>query len=283
MPTSPRIQSQLAHADEGPASGQHPARCILVLHGSASSRRQWASFLATRQDDERIIAPDLRGYGESRTTHAEGGGEEDVRALAELLDTLDARQPIDLAGFSYGGAVAFELAGKMSSRLRSLTLIEPTIFDLLRVSGDEAWHEIEQLSQGHIRFVDENAPEQAADIFMNYWIGAEAWNATAEHRRQPIIAMMPKVAMEWRWMRQQSDDPARFVAPQIPTHLIVGTRTTKAANRVVELLATRWPAAWVSRIEGASHLSLLTHPEEVNRAIRSFLQQLGPEQWASSD
>jgi pimeloyl-ACP methyl ester carboxylesterase len=49
------------------------------------------------------------------------------RQVAELLDTLHVRQPVDIAGISMGGAIAASFANDFPARVRSVTLVDPAI------------------------------------------------------------------------------------------------------------------------------------------------------------
>ncbi|MCC5809228.1 MAG: alpha/beta hydrolase [Ectothiorhodospiraceae bacterium] len=262
--------------DKEPADGVSPDHTVILIHGSASSSRLWSAFLATQEAGEHIVAPDLPGYGHSSSTPGVSAHLQGLSTIRAAIDTLgEQQQPLDLVGHSYGGALALDYATSHPDRLRSLTLIEPTAFNLLRVLGDNAWGEIELLSREHIRLVEEGTPALAADAFMGYWIGKEAWNAMPEPRRQSIVGMMPTVAEEWRWMRSPSDSRlAEYRGLGVPTQLILGSRTTTAARRTLEILSQLLPAASVEHIAGAGHLSPLTHASVVNALIRRFVRRV---------
>jgi pimeloyl-ACP methyl ester carboxylesterase len=60
-------------------------------------------------------------------------------------------------------------------------------------------------------------------------------------------------------------------ATGIPTLLVRGTATTLAARSVVELLRDQLPHASLVEIEGAGHMSPVTHAAAVNTAIAQHL------------
>src|SRR5882724_6337170 len=121
--------------------------CVVALHCSLGSGRQWGKLAAALAEvfgpGTKFIAPDLAGYGNNPgafdlpTTLAQ-----EIEGLSEHLS--EARGPIHLVGHSYGGAIAFKIAtsSAFSSRIRSLTLIEPVLPTLLTESaGDRRLHE----------------------------------------------------------------------------------------------------------------------------------------------
>jgi pimeloyl-ACP methyl ester carboxylesterase len=132
------INSNQAHS----AKGSKP--CVIALHCSLGSGRQWARLAEELGNNYQLIAPDISGYGDNRgpvnppTTLAE-----EVALLSDQIG--QARGPIHLVGHSYGGAIAFRIATRspFTSRVRSLTLIEPVLPTLLRENeADRRLHEL---------------------------------------------------------------------------------------------------------------------------------------------
>jgi pimeloyl-ACP methyl ester carboxylesterase len=109
--------------------------CVVALHCSLSSARQWKSLADEFVDDRQFIAPNISGYGHDvcaldlPLTLAE-----EVSFLGDQLN--EAVGPIHLVGHSYGGAIAFKIAtdSPFAHRVCSLTLIEPVLPTLLRDS-----------------------------------------------------------------------------------------------------------------------------------------------------
>jgi pimeloyl-ACP methyl ester carboxylesterase len=57
----------------------------------------------------------------------------------------------------------------------------------------------------------------------------------------------------------------------VPTLLVQGTRSPLPTRRICELLARALPEAQIATIEGAGHLSPLTHRDGVNALIAAHL------------
>src|SRR5262245_8113582 len=84
-------------------------RTVLLLHGLGATSRSWRpQIIALAGAGYRILAPDLRGFGQStypgRTSLAEM-----AQDVAELLRAV-APEPVGVVGISMGGAVALHLA-----------------------------------------------------------------------------------------------------------------------------------------------------------------------------
>lgn len=78
---------------------------LILIHGHPFDRSLWREQTAAFGAQYRIIAPDLRGYGESETNDDKTMLEEFARDIAALLDRLKVEN-IVLCGLSMGGQIA---------------------------------------------------------------------------------------------------------------------------------------------------------------------------------
>jgi pimeloyl-ACP methyl ester carboxylesterase len=97
---------------------------VLCIHGAAAHARWWDD-VAPALSAHRVLAPDLRGHGES----APGSSyliEDFAADCVALLDAL-APQPVALVGHSMGGRVATWIAAHHPQRVRALALLDARI------------------------------------------------------------------------------------------------------------------------------------------------------------
>ena len=96
---------------------------VVLLHGWPQTCHEWRRVIPALAENHRVIAPDLRGLGDSEKP-AEGY---DASTLAEdihqLLLHLGA-SPAHLVGHDLGGPVAYALAAIYPTEAKSLALIE---------------------------------------------------------------------------------------------------------------------------------------------------------------
>ena len=113
----------------GPAITGAPATPpIVLIHGFLDAGTAWsevAEALAARFPERTLIAPDLRGHGDSDRVGA-GGYYHFFDYVADLdaLVTVLALPTFDLIGHSMGGMVSSYFAGTRPERVRRLALLE---------------------------------------------------------------------------------------------------------------------------------------------------------------
>ncbi|WP_019502580.1 alpha/beta fold hydrolase [Pseudanabaena sp. PCC 6802] len=105
--------------------GQEP---LLLLHGLADSSAVWLSLAESLQDRYHIIAPDLRGHGDS-SKPANGYRCGDIIAdLEALMDSAGWRSTHAIA-HSWSAKVVAVWARQKPQRLRSAILVDPFFID----------------------------------------------------------------------------------------------------------------------------------------------------------
>ena len=103
----------------------NPSRpTLLLVHGNRDHARSWDWVARALRHDWHVVAPDLRGHGDS--AWVQGGPyaiADNVLDLANLIDALGPG-PITLVGHSLGGSVAVMYAGTFPERVTKLVSIE---------------------------------------------------------------------------------------------------------------------------------------------------------------
>lgn len=96
---------------------------VLAAHGITASHRAWAAVAAVAAQELTIVAPDLRGRGDSRAVADGTGMDRHARDLAAVLDHVGASEAV-VAGHSMGGSVAAAFANLFPQRTRGVVLID---------------------------------------------------------------------------------------------------------------------------------------------------------------
>jgi pimeloyl-ACP methyl ester carboxylesterase len=181
---------EIAYLDEG----KGPA--VVIGHCSSASHKEWLPLIEALKSDWRVLAPDFIGYGRSEPWPAEEPFSVDADVKVLLAIAKKTKGPLHLVGHSYGAALALEAARTLGPRVKSLTLVEPVSFQLLRQEGRPEWAEVETLGHAVLGAVAEGDDRAAAKAFMTYWLGRWRWWLSPERFKSAIAATIPKVALD---------------------------------------------------------------------------------------
>ncbi len=241
---------------------------VMLVHSSMSGARQWTALMNDLKDRFRVRAVNLFGYGGTpawkRTTPP---SLDDFAALVEAAVPPDEER-VAVVGHSFGGAVAMAACRRLGGRAEKLVPIEPSLFYLLRLAGRHAaFAEISAVAAS----MRHGAREEAAERFVGYWAGRDAWEATPPERRAAYARMVDLVLLEWTVL--EGETPAEAWADALPRRtLLLSSEDTKRPSReMVEVLRKACPHWELARIPEGGHLAPLTRPELVNPIVAAFL------------
>lgn len=98
-------------------------RPLLLLHGWPEFWLTWKPVMARLADRYTLIAPDLRGFGDSDKPHGPYGPDQHTDDMLALLDALGIDKA-GVVGHDVGGAVMQPLARKAPERIAGLMLFD---------------------------------------------------------------------------------------------------------------------------------------------------------------
>lgn len=96
---------------------------LFLIHGNMSSGLHYLPLIERLQNDFRIIAPDMRGFGDSSYNHRFDSLNELAEDLAAFAHLLKLKHMV-VAGWSTGGGVALSLAAHHPDLLQKIVLID---------------------------------------------------------------------------------------------------------------------------------------------------------------
>ncbi len=256
---------QLNYSDDGPGP------VVVLLHGFPLDHTMWDAQRTSLGSIYRVIAPDLRGHGESAApegVYTIDGMADDV---IELLDDLGIHEPVVLGGLSMGGYIALSIAIRYPTRLRGLMLINTKASadtpETARIR-EELAREVESSGSGN-SVVSTMLPKLFAPI--------------TKERHPELIERMHKVMSRTttrslagclRGMAIRPDRTADLSKIAIPTLVIAGSDDQLIPLEESQRMADRLPRSRFVVIPGAGHLAPLENPATTNDAILSFLNSL---------
>ena len=131
--------------------GNTDAPPLLLVHGGRDHCRNWDWVAEALRDDWHIIAPDLRGHGDSQWMIGGSYGLSDyVYDIAQLIHQTK-HQPITIIGHSLGGAISLQFTALFPDVVQKLVAIEGLGWPPERVAEQESVPAEERIS-GWIEF-----------------------------------------------------------------------------------------------------------------------------------
>lgn len=104
--------------------GNEEKPALLLIHGGRDHCRNWDWVAEALRDDYHIVAPDLRGHGDSQWVYGSGYAMIDyVYDIAQLV-TQKHLEPVTIVGHSLGGSVSLEYAGVYPDKVAKVIAIE---------------------------------------------------------------------------------------------------------------------------------------------------------------
>jgi 3-oxoadipate enol-lactonase len=246
-------------------------RPLVLLHAFPLARQMWRSQLASLCTEARIIAPDLRGFGESGPFTGIPCIEQLADDVEALLDRLAIMEPVALGGLSMGGYVALAFARRHPQRLRALILADT------RAEPDDETGKANRdkmIALAHERgsraVIEQMLPKMLSEETQKErpQVKEDVIQMAASQSKEAIAAAL--VAL-----RDRADARPSLSSIRVPTVVLVGAKDALTPPEMSHRLAAAIPGAQLKQVAGAAHLSNLEQPELFNEAVRQFLHSVG--------
>jgi len=244
-------------------------RPLVLLHGFAMHGGLFATIVPAFSSTHRVVVPDLPGHGRSAPMIPLSL----ERAVVALDDALaDEGGPLDVVGWSLGGALAMHWAATRPTRVRKLVLVATTPSFVARDGWPHA-----MADDTLRRFGDELRASYRLTLqrFLALQThGSEGGRATLATLRRSLFAHgepTPAALAATLALLRELDlrDAARAV--RVPTRVIAGDRDTIARPQAAAWLAGALPHARLTVVAGAAHAPFLSHADAFVADVAAFL------------
>lgn len=263
-----------AVAEEGSAAdkGTEAAAPVVLLHGYCGSRQYWDAVVPLLSAEYDVIAPDLRGHGESPAPDQPVYTMEQLADdTAALLDRLGLSQAF-VIGHSLGGYAALAFAERHPDRLLGFGLVHSTSLPDTDAGKEARLKAAEQIRAAGIRpFVDGLVPKLFAQ----------------EHQQRPDIARQiaqaktigydtsPEGAIGCAMgMRERPDRTHVLQRTQLPVLLLAGERDEVIPPPRRFPVESR-PNIVTALLPEAGHMSMMEDPAACARVLLDYLNGSG--------
>lgn len=241
---------------------------LLLLHGFPLSSAMWEPQIEGLGEIVRVIAPDLRGLGESDSAEPPYSLATLADDCAALLDALTIDDPVVVCGMSMGGYLAFEFYRRYPERVAALILTATRAgadSEIVKKGRDIAAADV------HANGVAPLAGRMAQKLF-----------APAVHEEDPdlvtfVTEMMADSSINGvrgclAAMRDRPDSTPDLAAIAVPTLVVHGDQDLIINSAEAEAMADTIPGAALALFEGVGHMVNLEAPEAFNDVVQTFLQ-----------
>ncbi len=248
--------------------GQGPP--ILFAHGFPLDHEMWSAQTARLARNYRVIAPDLRCFGESPAASGVVTMEQMADDLDGLLTALGVREPVVLCGLSMGGYVAWQFWRKFAHRLRGLILADT------RSQADSS--EALVVRQRMIDHVLRAGTSYVADAMLPKLFAKETFErlpAVVDAVRNKILAARPEsIAAAVRGLSARPDVTPLLPEIDVPALVLVGEHDALSPAAEMQAMAAAIGGARFVEIAQAGHMTPLENPQAFNAAVESWLAEL---------
>lgn len=243
---------------------------LLLVHGFPLDHTMWDAQIEALSPGHRVIAPDLRGFGQSGVTDGKISMQEFADDLATLLGELNVEGPVVLCGLSMGGYVALEFWRRHRPRLGALVLCDTrAVPDTPEAAAARLATADRVLRDGPAFVAESMLPKLFATT--NRQPEPEYVAAT----RRVILSTDPRgIAAAARGMAERRDFAPLLERIDVPALVLVGQEDAISTPDEMRGMAAAIPGSQFVEIEGAGHMAPLEKPDEVTAAVSEFLRQV---------
>jgi pimeloyl-ACP methyl ester carboxylesterase len=238
-------------------TGTGPA--ILLTHGFAASSHMFATTAPALADDHTVIVWDMPGHGKSDAPDdpSQYSVASFLDAMLGLVDDAGAERAVFL-GHSLGGFLSLELVLAHPERARGLVLVD-TGPGYRNDTARDGWNRM--------------ATSYASDLETKGLDGLSG----SEELSSSVHSSATGLAHAARNVLTQKDAHVIDGLPSIdvPTLVVVGDQD-EPFLKGSHYMASKIPNATIAVIQGSGHAPPVTHSDEFNTVLRTFLERLDP-------
>ncbi len=226
---------------------------LVFIHGAGGDHSLWGQLMGNLPVGFAGYAVDLPGHGQSGGQPFNDMGEY-ARAVAELVQSIDAPRPLYLVGQSMGGAITLTVALETSGVIDGMVLIgtgarmrvAPALLEALAEGRqDPAFVRLSFSPHSDPAMIDEFMASQAEVPVYTFY--------------QDFLAC------------SVFDVTQRMDEINLPTLIVVGLDDKMTPVKLANFLHDNIKGAQLATIEKAGHMTMIEKPEELSRIIASFV------------
>lgn len=256
---------KVSYTDEGP---DH-APVIILIHGFPFNKSMWNKQVETLIENYRVIAYDVRGYGNSDSGAEDFSIELFVSDLIGLMDSLKIEKAM-LCGLSMGGYIALNAIVNFPKLFDALILCDTTCM----ADSPEA----KEKRMKTIESINANGVERYAKESVNKLFAPESFVTSKDK-----IAVVKKMITETPEqsftktlyaLSRRTDTCNKLEKIVVPVLILVGKEDLITPPSAAHLMQKNIKGSILKIIEHAGHLSNIENTYEFNNYLMEFVSSV---------
>lgn len=243
---------------------------LVLIHGFPLNRMIWEAQWEGLDKQARVLAPDLRGFGQSEMV----AGATDISSYAddlhEFLRAMAIEKPAVICGLSMGGYIALAYARKYGAHVAGLILANT------KATPDSA--EGKAGRDKNIAVAQEKGAEAIADGMLPKMFGPKTYESNpelvAQSKRIMTSATVPGIVGALGAMRDRPDALDVLAGASYPVLILAGTDDALMPMAEQEKMKQAAPNSTLVVMPDAGHLSSMEQPDAFNNAVAEFLKTI---------
>lgn len=243
---------------------------ILFIHGFPLNHQMWRPQIDELSSLARVIAPDLRGYGDSQSTPGAYTMESLADDCANLLDAIGITSPVIVAGLSMGGYISLAFYRKYRERVASLVLASTRA----GADSDQARESRDRMAE----LANRAGPGAIAEAMLPKLMAPQNY-----HRRPGLVRDLKSIMESsstdgvvgaLQGMKTRPDSTPLLPQIQVPTLVIHGEDDQIIPPAEAALMADSIPGSRLHIVPDAGHMPTLEQPETFNQLLSALVANI---------
>ena len=242
---------------------------IIFLHGFPFDKTTWHSQLDALKNTNRVIAIDIRGFGQSKDEKTPLTIDLFSDDLLAFMDKLKIEKAV-ICGLSMGGYIALNAINKFPKRVRALILCDTQcIVDTAEVR-ENRYKNIEKIRLSNATEFNENFIKS---VF--YFDSLVTKTEVVQQLRSIVFANSNEIIMAGLAALAERYETCSILNKiAVPTLIICGKEDRITPLNQSEFLYRNITNAKIKIIQNAGHVSNLEQPEVFNNFLKDFINSL---------
>jgi len=255
----------ISYTDEGPDN----APVIILIHGFPFSKSMWNKQVDMLIENCRVIAYDIRGFGNSSAGSADFSIELFVDDLLDLMDTLKIETAM-LCGLSMGGYIALKAIENFPKRFSALILCDTNCIADTPETVEKRMKSIESIQE---KGLEQYANDSVKNLFApeSFVTSMEKIAVVKEMIMEASVQSLSKTLFALSRRKETCTNLHRI---SIPVLIMVGKEDKLTPPDAALMMQKNIKGSILKIIEHAGHLSNIENSYEFNIQLEEFVSSV---------